>query len=449
MNVLLKKGICFLPAFVLVCLLTACFGDDKYEEYPMTDAEILTFSMSSDSVTELNSVVFSIDQRNGLIYNKDSMSFNTVFEYKVIVNYQNAYGTNNLLNTTNGDSTWVSSGDSLDISTAPLTLKSFSYGGNHSKEYILKVNIHQIDPDSMQYIRIASGLSFLETEETKTIFFHDTFYTFSKISGEIQLYRSKDAVNWERIALFGLPYNTLVEGIQQSSNRLLASTENGDLYICFDDSANDWQKITTPYPVVGVLGYLDVGKEASAVQQAGLCLIFNKDGENVFAFTPDLMEWNTGDIIPANFPVTDFSAFSQERAKIGRLTLIAGKSATNEFLNTVWSTQNGLYWAKLTNTDKIFPPMIKANVFYYDNAFWIMNGLVVDVDYNRDIYYSIDGGTTWTVKDEKVTRPDDFIDRWGASVVSDGVYFYAIGGRQADFLPEIWKCFINKMEFPE
>jgi hypothetical protein len=445
----LKKGTCFFPAFVFVCLLTACFGDNDSEDYPVTDAEILSFSMSSDSVSELSSVVFSIDQRNGLIYNKDSMSFNTVFEYKVIVSYQNAYGTNNLLNITNSDSTWISSGDSLDISIAPLRLKSFSYDGQHSKEYLLNVNIHQIDPDSMQYIRIASGLPFLETEEKKAIFFHDTFYTFSKINGEIQLHRSGNAVNWERVALSGLPYNTLVEEIQQSSDRLFASTEDGDLYICFDNSANDWKKITTPYPVVAVLGYLDAGKEASAVQQAGLCLIFNKDGENVFAFTPDLMEWNTGDIIPANFPVFDFSAFSQERVKIERLTIIAGRSASDEFLNTVWSTQNGLYWAKLTNTDKIFPPMIKPNVFYYDNAFWIMNGLVVDVDYNRDIYCSIDGGTTWTVKDEKVSRPDDFSDRWRASVVSDGVYFYFIGGKQADLLPEIWKCFINRMEFPK
>jgi hypothetical protein len=146
--------------------------------------------------------------------------------------------------------------------------------------------------------------------------------------------------------------------------------------------------------------------------------------------------------------------------KIGRITNIGGISADGTVQSAVWSTQNGLYWAKISNERDMFPPLEGANAFYYGNQFWLINGRLSDGSLNREVYYSIDGGNTWSTKLEKYKAPEEEFDpRFGASLVVDekGVYFYVIGGKKESVLPEegrkvenlaeIWKVFQNKKTF--
>jgi hypothetical protein len=262
-------------------MATACLGGDDYddEEITSTDAEIWSFSLSHDSVPELKTVVFSIDQAAGLIYNHDSMSYATQIDEKVIVNFTTSISTSgseitnvlNITNIANGDSVWVKPGDSIDVS-APLRLRVVALDYVTVKEYTVKLNIHQVDPDSVQYIKIASGLSFLEAEETKTGLYNNRFFTFARIGGEIQLHSSSDALSWNRVAISNvnpLPVNTVIKGIQYSKNAIFAYTENGDLYSTNDDYSNNWRKINNPYPLKSILGFMN----SRAVQEEGLSLI--------------------------------------------------------------------------------------------------------------------------------------------------------------------------------
>ena len=445
MKTTLKNGFYLVTFSLLASLVTSCLGDNKPEDvYPLTDAELISFNLSSDSVPNLKNVVFSIDQRAGRIYNYDSMAYLTTIKDKVIINYTSGAGANNVLNLTNGDSIWVSSGDSIDISQ-PLSLKVFALDGKTEKYYTAQLHIHQVDPDSVQYIRIASDLPFLQTEETKTIFFNNRFFTYSKIENEIQLHSSSDAVNWARETLSGLPLNTVVKAIQNSQNQIFAYTEAGLLYTCYDNYANNWALVNTEYPVKSILGYLN----ASANQTGGLSLVVEKDGQLVFAFTENATDWIYGAAVPGNFPLHDFSSRSYQLMHVERISIFGGISSDGEVQNAVWSTQNGYYWAKLTANTSVFPPLRGANVFYYNQEFWLLNGKSDDGNFNKEVYYSVDGGITWKSKPEKCQMPADFPNRSGASLVVDSAnkYFYLIGGKQDAALLDIWKGFLNNKDF--
>ena len=454
MKTTLINGIYVLWLYILLSLMASCLGSNDYNElYSITDAELVFFGLyENDSLPELEKVVFTIDQRGpvGLIYNYDSMAFLTELPEKVFITYVSGSGMDNLLNITDGDSIWLKTGDSIDISK-PLSLKVYALDGITTKLYTAQLNIHQVDPDSVQFSRVASELPFLQTEDTKTVVFNDYFLTYSKTGGQIQLHSSQDAVNWTQETVSGLPANAVIKGIQSNGVRLFAYTEDGELYVRYDLSIDQWIVVNKPasIKVKSILGYLNAGPK----QPEGLSLVVEANGINTFAFTEDLVHWEYDSIspipIPDNFPLYDFSSYSYELMLTGRITIFGGISSDGTLLNTVWSTENGRYWAKLSGEMNTFPPLEGANVFYYNNEFWLINGKSEGY-FNMFIYYSRDGGVTWQVKaEEKYSTPEEYIPRYNASLVPDkeNKYFYIIGGIHDGILPEVWKGFLNKMEF--
>ena len=440
----IKSGFIVIYCSLLLTFFGSCLdGDDDPVEYTVsTDAQIVSFSLSHDSISELKTVVFSIDQANGLIYNHDSMTYKTnVFE-KVIVSYSSDIA-GNVLNVTDGDSTWVTSGDSLDMSK-PQRLKVFALDGITTKFYNVKLNIHQIDPDSMQYIKMGDDQSFLNTKEVKSILFDNYYYIYTRSGSSTSLHRSADMLAWSEVPMTGFPSDAVVRGIQTNGQGIFLCTETGDLYGSYD--AFSWNKFAAEYPVVTILGYLN----KSAIQSEGLALVVRKDDSDLFAFTSDLLSWSYGNKVSESFPLSDFSSVNNSSALIERLTIIGGLSAAGDPQNTVWSTQDGLYWAKLTSESSVFPKMYGANSFIYDEELYLLNGKLADGKYNEELYYSIDGGATWKTKPNKYLFADNYKKRSGASLVIDGqgAAFYIIGGENDNnILPDIWRGMQNEKRF--
>jgi len=448
MKATLKNGLYLLGFSLLASLMASCLGNNYVNDdtYPLTDAELLSFSLSSDSVPGLANVVFSIDQEKGLIYNYDSMAYSTQINDKVIVTYLSGAGTDNILNITSGDSIWVKSGDSIDISI-PQTIKVFAPNGTTIKDYIVRLNIHQVDPDSMQYYRIVSNLPFLQTEDTKTVTLNGRFLCYSKINNQIQLHSSSDAINWTQDAFSGLPVNTVIQGLQSNGTELFACTDDGDLYV--DSIGNQWESVNRPasIKVTSILGYLNSGP----YQAEGLSLVVETGGINIFAFIDkNLVQWDYDSTapIPDDFPLHNFSNYSYQVMYSPRITVFGGTSLNGVIQNAVWATENGRYWAKLTGNVNVFPPVEGANVFYYNDEFWLINGKSNN-GFNSYVYYSIDGGVTWQMKLKNTQTPEEYPQRYNASIVmaDDNKSFYIIGGKQNAVIPDVWKGFLNKMEF--
>ena len=462
MKAKLKCGLYLLSFSILVSLMASCLGNNNNynDEISFTDAELLSFGLQHDSVPNLVKVVFAIDQRGeiGSIYNYDSMAYRTEITSKVIVNYTSATGTDNVLNITNNDSTWVKSGDSIDISQ-PLILKVFALDGKTTKRYNVQLNIHQVNPDSIQYQKIASDLPFLQTEDTKTVEFNNRFLTYSKFSlppttgynSVIQLHSSSDVVNWTQ-EVSGLPVNAVIKGIQSKGDRLFAYTEDGELYTRYDLTVDEWMLINKPasIKIKSILGYLNTSQK----QEGGLSLVVETEGKYVFAFafTKDFSQWEYDSTtpVPDDFPLSDFSNYSYQLMYTGRISIFGGVSLNGVVQNAVWSTENGRYWAKLTGSANRFPPLQGANVFYYNNEFWLISGKSND-GFNMYYYYSNDGGVTWKIRMDKENNLPVayYIPRYNASVVMDKErkHYYIIGGKYDGVFSDVWKGFLNKMEF--
>ena len=447
--------LCYL---IVIPFFISCLGDDDPSDVVVPDdAEILSFSLSHDSVPDLVKARFSIDQKNNLIYNYDSLPYQITIPDSVIVKYATSVASSyiNVQNIIDGDSIWVASGDSLDVSK-PLRLRVYALDGVKTKEYDVQVNIHQVDPDSIQYVKIAE-VDFLFAENSKTVKLQDRYYTFSKATdGIISLYKSDNMKDWENEVLTGLPNSAVVSGIISDGKSIYAYTkedEGGELYRSSD--AISWEKIPCEYPVISILGYLP----SSKIQSRGLSIVVKKEGALFFMFIAEpglLNDSQLGEPLSDNFPVAAFSTINFQILMVERITLIGGKSQSDKDLNTVWSTQDGLYWANLSGGDsKGAIPLIEnkaiggANAFYYNNELYLLNGMTAGGTYNSNVYFSIDGGVTWNIKEKKYFFPVNYPLRHNASVVlsNNGTFFYIIGGQNTNAYGDIWEAFINKKIF--
>lgn len=146
---------------LLVCMASSCLNTDDivYEEDANAgNAQILTLSLAHDSVPELAKAKFSIDQITGEVYNHDSLPYDTDLSklypfadsIRVKVTYTTVYSYA-AMRAEVDTLTWIASGDSLTVlPNIPIQFNIYAaYGAK--KEYKLSVNVHKIDPDSVQY----------------------------------------------------------------------------------------------------------------------------------------------------------------------------------------------------------------------------------------------------------------------------------------------------------
>ncbi len=426
------KTLYYIFGVILLSTLVSCLGDSYEEEYFISpDAEITAFSIKNDAIsTDLANVVFSIDQKNGLIYNQDSAQYGLVLSEKVILTISNVVG-GWIYNIADNDSTLITTGDSIDLSTK-IKIRSYSATGQY-KDYSVMLNIHQVDPDSMVWKKTMGDIDFLETPETKTILNNDIFYTFSKEENKVNLYSysySDLIANTKTSTITNLPSDAVLEQIQSYKDNVVTFTNSGDLYKASKSDMSVWNKIELDagYLVRAVLGTVD--------KIDALSLIVNKGEGNIYALYKD-NSWLYGSKVPENFPLQSFSSISYTNVEKGRLFVSGGITATS------CSTIDGLEWMNQGNS---LPGLIQAaNIFRYNNQFYLLNGK--STTYNQIVYSSVDQGNTWQESASKMNLPKEYTYRENASVVIDSNNkVYIIGGKNdARFTPDIWEGKLNKL----
>jgi hypothetical protein len=151
----LKTGFYILLASLALTGLFSCLGGSEEVQYEISnDAQLVSFSLSNDSLADLAKAKFSIDQVNSRIYNYDSLPYLTDtarIASRAIVKYTAGSGAEPSirLEYLNGDTTWIASGDTLRMASS-FYLQLYAPSGQ-SKTYTVHINIHQADPDSVQY----------------------------------------------------------------------------------------------------------------------------------------------------------------------------------------------------------------------------------------------------------------------------------------------------------
>ena len=460
---LMKNRIVLFIAGCCALLLSSCLGSDNTQYELSRDCQILSFSLSSDSIPELEDVVFTIDQLTGRIFNIDSMPYGTKLDEKVICKVQLASTvyTCQVMQEAVGDTIYWNLEDSLDFSK-PVKFVNTLWDGETTKAYLAQVNIHQVVPDSMVWNIYKEDITDGAVKEEKVVVFgegnDESYYMYTQpvnTSEGYQLYRSAvtDGRNWTKLAVSGLPAGEIrLSQITAYEDAFYAVTAKGVLYSSAD--GQNWSAVENTPVIKALLGAIDVDDDFTAAgkQPSALSAVIDKDGTLVYGYMNEAKEWNEGTLLNEGFPLTGFGSLSYNSMYRARLLVVAGRDKEDKLTNTAWSTENGKVWAKLTDDEVApFDKQEGVAVTEYDDKIFLLSGIDEAGKASSDIYLSRDGGVNWSVSDTLVVMPPEFKARGFSSIYVDkDNYMYLFGGKEtnsSNVLNQIWRGRINRLGF--
>ena len=467
----MKNRIALFIAGCCALFLFSCIKSDNTEYELSRDCQILSFSLSNDSISELSGVTFVIDQLTGHIYNIDSLPYGTQLNEKVICNagISSAVMRCQVMQEAIGDTIDWNGEDSLDFSK-PVKFVNTLWDGTTTKAYLAWVNIHQVVPDSMVWSLFKEGIPEEKVKEEKVVVLEKDdipyFYMYvqpTNTSLGYQLYRSPvyDGQNWEMLEINGFPHGEIcLSQITVYENVLFAIATNGTLYSSLN--GEDWNpvQIEENYPVKALLGSLNAENDFTGVgkQISALAAIIEKDGNLIYAsINHQTRKWEWNESNPAvaeGFPLSGFGSVSSNSMYRARLMVVAGRDKNNQLTNTSWATDDGMIWAELTAKDTTyFEKQEGVSVAEYDGKFFMLTGINESDKASADIYFSRDGGISWSVSDTLTVMPEEFKARGFSSIyVDDEQFMYLFGGKentQSNMLNQIWRGRINRLGFKD
>ena len=426
----MKNRIVLFIAGCCALLLSSCLGSDDTQYELSKDCQILSFSLSNDSIPGLKDVVFTIDQVDGKIFNIDSMPYGTKLDEKVICTVKLAstvYTCQVMQEAISDTLSYWNLEDSLDFSK-PVKFVNTLWDGKTTKTYIAQVNIHQVVPDSMVWGVYKEGITDGAVKEEKVVVFGEgsgeSYYMYTQpvnVNEGYRLYRSAvtDGKNWTELSVSGLPAGEVrLSQITAYEDAFYAVTTKGFLYSSADGQT--WSLVENAPVIKAILGAIDVDDDFTAAgkQPSALSVVIDKNGTLVYGYMNEAKVWNEGTLLNEGFPLTGF----------GNLSYNSTDDETAPF-----DKQEGVAVAE------------------YDDKMFMLSGINEAGKASSDIYLSRDGGVNWSLSDTLVVMPQEFKARGFSSIYVDkDNYMYLFGGKEtnsSNVLNQIWRGRINRLGF--
>jgi len=439
----------------IVCFMSSCLGETEYDNWNASNCLIASFTLQSDSIPDLENVIFTIDQVNGLIYNKDSMPYGTEINWLIVcsVSFEMNPSIVEVYQAATGDSLTWNLTDSLDFSDY-VRFDVYSSDQTATKRYIAKLNIHQQVPDSMEWISFSGRLLGKTVQDLKVIERNNYYWMYVRASSGYELYRSPvtDRKTWIPVSLTGLDGKTLIlSQLTEYEGHLFIQTSDGMLYYSTNGSA--WNRMPDETPVViSLLGSIN-GSELGKTSPV-LAAIIQEDNAWYFAAMDAANQWEKGVAVPAEFPVSGFGNSSYESMFYWHLVVAAGKDRNGGLSDAAWGTMTGLSWVRLTDERKSwFERRDGVMLAQYDENLFLIGGINASNEAKKDIYISLDKGISWSLADSLIVFPETYKARGHASVLVDNDNFLLLfGGKEnnsANILDELWSGRINRLGFKD
>lgn len=402
----------FILLFSIIVLLSSCLGSSNNTTVTSTDASItsLTFA-ANDSIPYINTAVFSLDADGKTVTNVDSLPFKTrVDSVNPTFGFTSSAGT--MLYFLPGykykkDSALLTGKDTLDF-RQPITVKNYASDGKTTKTYIVKVNVHQVNPEKYIWGKASDNLNSINATSQKAVTLRNRLFYYSNDHSSSYLSVSNDGYSWKDTTVVGLPTSTSLGDMTLFNGKLYLTQDGSNIY----SSANgaDWIKKASDKFIFKSLLFALNGNLWAVVQSADLSLHF--------AYSPDGDIWTaTTDEFPANFPVRDFASvsFASPTGKAEAL-VVGGYSASGTPLNNRWSTENGTYWIDFRNENHTLDTLaVGASLISYDSKLLVF-GMRTD---NGKNYYKVskDEGLSWQLPDTANVFPTNAVPRSYQSAV--------------------------------
>lgn len=408
-----------LVALFLTAMISSCNKDsDSFvAEGDFGNCSVTSFSLGkNDSVLKgLDSVYFSIDLVNAVIFNADSLPKGTRID-KMIVNIgtssASACDLTFRIPETSCDTTisYIDSpNDSINFADGPVKLLVKSYDGLSSREYSIKLNVHEVVPDTLFWDKTARRTlpgTLSAPQAQKTVEFNGRIYCLTVAGDKASVASVENPYdnNWTAGEAH-LPDDAVVESFAASNDAFYIIDGQGRLYTSPD--ALTWSATGAHMDYV-YGGYVN------------RILGARKDSDGWKHVTYPA---TTEQPIPAGCPVggtgqmvTYVTSWSSSPLSM----FVGGHDASGNVVGSTWG-YDGEVWAKISSRDideredvALFPYFTPREV----TGFWRVTersalialggryesteGQVV----SNNVYISYDQGITWDEASSYLQLPD-------------------------------------------
>lgn len=404
-----------------------------------------TDSLGRDSIYytsfTASGVVMAIDHLACTIENRDSLLFETQLKS---VPLSITYDASSLTyrHVGEGDDAWVEydESDSLDLTT-PIELLATAQDGINQRKYTLKLNVHQVESDSLYWSRMdTEATPFEGMSEMSATTLDGMLQVLGRTTTGIQLAERNgigSTGQWT-VKNTNLPQETIVESLMKYDQTLFVSASDGSIY-----ESQDGQQWNT-------LG----------VAQEGLRLVAKTDNfyyallQGRLCRSTDAVDWieESLDDSPDWLPTCQIHyRFYQQDNGNNRVTLCGACSPEDKYCQ-VWSKmwqKNGsekdtewTYFCQTRENPYNCPRLDNLVLLPYDSKMWAIGGAGAGYKAFEYIFISNDHGITWR-PDADLHLPSEMLGVGGpfAATVDENNYIWLFAGNQ------VWRGRINRLGF--
>lgn len=427
------------------------------EEETASSAAVRSFSLAANKniMYGLDSVYFSIDLVKGLIFNADSLPFETPVTrlVPVVTTPDGASLIEFSVTRANGTDTVFdyikNSTDSIDF-TNPVRLRVVSTDGLNERYYTVKVNVHKVKSDSLMWGDNSSTLLptvFATPEKQRTVRSGDTFYcltsagrqycmashsgNFAGLNGAVM-----NLSDWTKKSV-SFSFTPVVESLGATDDAIYILDTTGRLYQSADggDTWNDtglvWSHIYGGY-ADRVLGVARSGNAYKIQTYPGAAEMPLPEGMPV-----------SGTSIPVyySFPM----------AANPQMLIVGGRLADGSLTPATWG-YDGSSWMKISKRTLSVPlaDVAVAPYFTVSGKTWApvsratlvaMGGVNSKGNRVDSVYVSDDYGLHWRIAKDNMKLPQKVGKFSGAQAyVMSSTYYVADIAPKIARPAESWEC---------
>lgn len=418
--------ILFAGLLATTAMVSSCNSDTLSDTsevvYSSTQVKSFKLKANTNILSSLDTVFFSIDLANAQIYNADSLPYGTRVNKLVVQISTDACSVIelNVPRKNQADSVInyiTNSTDSIDFSNGPVRLHLVSFDGTAERDYTIRVNVHQMEPDSLYWNEMAKRN--LPTEVSSPTVQKTVQYQGKVVS------IAGNGSNYD-VAITDNPYNGSwnVEGVTFDFTpdvNTLTATDDA-LYMLATDGAlyrsadgKQWEATSEQWHHI----YGGYENKLLGVKE-------NADGGYTLVSYPAGGEVAASDDMPIGF-TGQMCALTSKWSSQPQMVMLGGRKATGEFTNAMWG-YDGKKWIKISQK---FPKSIgNAALFNYrvakvDTTTWKVEELPVliamcgenESGLNEKVYVSRNSGLDWKEGDEMLQLPSYIFPRTEAQAI--------------------------------
>lgn len=388
----------------------------------------------------------TINQRTGVIENKDSLPFHTVADRVLMTaGYTSALVWRKALNEASQDTTWhvFSSKDSLDLST-PIELAAVASNGVNLRKYTLKVNIHQQRGDSTVW-DVAEPLEAAATGADVRLIVKDKLLMALYNDAAGMLHTAVRAA--QRTAAWADHTTSLANALPQTVQLL-----DGKLYL----STSDGQVMQSTNGITWQAGDF-AGQEGLRLVGAGEARLYAICQGQLLSSDGTAWVQERLDDDAANLPRQEVRsvAYSQESG-VHRMILYGERQGETVVWGKAWGTQPEeqepwMYYTYNGSLAKRLPALQQLNVIAYDDALVALGGAGADGTTKAlaQALRSPDHGVSWTTYEQGDLNIDAALQ-----TAAQGARYIDVAVDENNFLwvmvdGRLWRGRINRLGFQQ